>query len=93
VPISCERPRSRAGYDAAKLHAESLLNADVSNSYVFVTDEVDGFRAREGFRQREVSPSRLSPGTLLDEDEFRIAGAMLDHGTPWRGDRQPKTTS
>ena len=40
------------------------------------------FRAREGFRQREVSPSRLSPGTLLDEDEFRIAGVMLDHGTP-----------
>ena len=40
------------------------------------------FRAREGFRQREVSPSRLPPGTLLDEDEFHVAGVVLDHGTP-----------
>jgi len=45
-------------------------------------DRMCEFRAREGFRQCEVSPSRLSPGTLLDEDEFRIAGVMLDHGTP-----------
>ena len=40
------------------------------------------FRAREGFRPREVSPSRLPAGTLLDEDEFRIAGVVLDHDTP-----------
>ena len=45
-------------------------------------DRVCEFRARDGFRQREVSPARLSPGTLLDEDEFRIAGVVLDHGTP-----------
>jgi ribonuclease Z len=45
-------------------------------------DRVCEFRARDGFRQREVSPARLPPGTLLDEDEFRIAGVVLDHGTP-----------
>ena len=45
-------------------------------------DRMCKFRAREGFRQREVLPKRLSPGTLLDEDEFRIAGVVLDHGTP-----------
>src|SRR5262249_7104079 len=36
-------------------------------------DRMCEFRAREGFRRREVPPIRLSPGTLLDEDEFRIA--------------------
>jgi ribonuclease Z len=45
-------------------------------------DRVCEFRARDGFRQREVSPARLPPGTLLDEDEFRIVGVVLDHGTP-----------
>jgi ribonuclease Z len=45
-------------------------------------DRVCEFRARDGFRRREVSPARLPPGTLLDEDEFRIAGVVLDHGTP-----------
>jgi ribonuclease Z len=27
-------------------------------------------------------PVRLSPGLLLDEEEFRIEGAVLDHGVP-----------
>src|SRR5262249_16884892 len=38
--------------------------------------------ARETFRQREVSSVHLPPGTLLDEDEFRIDSVVLDHGTP-----------
>jgi ribonuclease Z len=45
-------------------------------------DRMCEFRAREGFRQREVSPPRLPPGMLLDEDEFRVAGVVLDHGIP-----------
>jgi ribonuclease Z len=32
--------------------------------------------------QREVSSVQLPPGTLLDEDEFRIDSVVLDHGTP-----------
>jgi ribonuclease Z len=45
-------------------------------------DRMREFRARESFRRREVLPTRLSPGTLLDEDEFQIKGVVLDHGTP-----------
>src|SRR5262245_44194359 len=66
-----------------KLKAYTLnLLDEHSCDFVITASEFNGegldrmceFRARKGFRQREVSPSRLSPGTLLDEDEFRIAG-------------------
>src|SRR5215813_7727731 len=74
-----------------KLKAYTLnLLDEHSCDFVITASEFNGegfnrmceFRAREGFRPREVSPSRLPPGTLLDEDEFRIAGVVLDHGTP-----------
>jgi ribonuclease Z len=45
-------------------------------------DRVCEFRAQEAFCRREVSPERLPCGVLLDEDEFRVKGAVLDHGTP-----------
>ena len=45
-------------------------------------DHVCTFRAQEAFCRREVPPERLSPGVLLDEDEFRITSVVLDHGTP-----------
>jgi ribonuclease Z len=74
-----------------KLKAYTLnLLDEHSCDFVITAAEFNGdrfervceFRARDGFRQREVSPARLPPGTLLDEDEFRIAGVVLDHGTP-----------
>ena len=40
------------------------------------------FRAREAFRRHDLPEVQQSPGLLLDEDEFRIDGAMLDHGIP-----------
>ncbi len=40
------------------------------------------FRAREAFRRREVPAVHLSPGLLLDEEEFRVEGTVLDHGIP-----------
>src|SRR6516225_3370729 len=41
------------------------------------------FRAREALRRRDMpTPSRLRPGTLLDEEDFRISGVVLDHGIP-----------
>src|SRR5262245_47632978 len=43
---------------------------------------VCGFRAREAFRRRELALPPLAPGTLLDEEEFRIESVVLDHGTP-----------
>src|SRR5262249_118851 len=43
---------------------------------------VCGFRAREAFRRRELALPPLAPGTLLDEEGFRIESVVLDHGTP-----------
>src|SRR5262249_24191371 len=74
-----------------KLKAYTLnLLDEHSSDFVITSCEFNGdgfdrmceFRAREGLRQREVSPPRLPHGMLLDEDEFRIAGVVLDHGTP-----------
>jgi ribonuclease Z len=45
-------------------------------------DRVCEFRAQEAFCRREVSPERLPSGVLLDENEFRVKGVVLDHGTP-----------
>jgi ribonuclease Z len=45
-------------------------------------DRICEFHAREAFRRRERSLSPLPPGTLLDEEEFRIDSVVLDHGTP-----------
>jgi len=40
------------------------------------------FRAREAFRRRELAIAPLPSGLLLDEEEFRVESAVLDHGTP-----------
>lgn len=40
------------------------------------------FRAREAFRRREVKVPPLAPGLVLEEEEFEVRAAVLDHGTP-----------
>jgi ribonuclease Z len=45
-------------------------------------ERVCAFRAREAFRRQERSPVLIQDGTILEEDEFRIKGVVLDHGTP-----------
>jgi ribonuclease Z len=74
-----------------KLKAYTLNLLDEHSSDFVITacefngdgfDRVCEFRAREGFRQRDVSSALLPPGMLLDEDEFRVAAVVLDHGTP-----------
>jgi ribonuclease Z len=40
------------------------------------------FRARAGFAREEGEPPRVPSGVLLEDDEFRVEGAMLDHGIP-----------
>ncbi|MDH6232254.1 ribonuclease Z [Mesorhizobium soli] len=40
------------------------------------------FMARAGFAREESEPPRLPSGVLLEDDEFRVEGAMLDHGIP-----------
>jgi ribonuclease Z len=74
-----------------KLRAYTLnLLDEQSVDFVIVAAEFNGtgfdrvceFRAREAFRRRVMPEVLLSPGVLLDEDEFRIEGAVLDHGIP-----------
>lgn len=40
------------------------------------------FRARNAFAREEAEPPRAAHGVLLDDPEFLIEGAMLDHGIP-----------
>jgi ribonuclease Z len=74
-----------------KLRAYTLnLLGEHSPDFVIVAAEFEGrgygrrceFRARDAFARREVDPVQLSPGTLLDEEAFRVRGTVLDHGTP-----------
>jgi ribonuclease Z len=38
------------------------------------------FRAREAFRRQEIEPPALPSGLLLQEEEFWVEAAILDHG-------------
>jgi ribonuclease Z len=40
------------------------------------------FRARKAFAREESEPPQTAPGILLDDPEFLVEGAMLDHGIP-----------
>jgi ribonuclease Z len=72
-----------------KAYTLNLLDAE-SVDFVIVAAEFSGgsvdrvceFRAREAFRRREMAAIRLSSGVLLDEEEFRVVGIVLDHGIP-----------
>ena len=84
-------PAGFADHVEHKLRAYTLnLLDEDSVDFVIAASEFSGagfnqvceFRAREAFRWREMPPMRLFPGLLLDEDEFRIEGAVLDHGIP-----------
>jgi ribonuclease Z len=40
------------------------------------------FRARDAFRRRDTPAPDLGPGRVLDEEQFYVAAATLDHGIP-----------
>jgi ribonuclease Z len=40
------------------------------------------FRARKAFAREETAPPQTPPGILLDDPEFLVEGAMLDHEIP-----------
>jgi ribonuclease Z len=72
-----------------KAYTLNLLGEDSPDFVIIASEfEEDGvsrrceFRARDAFVRREVALLRLPPGTLLDEDAFRVTGTVLDHGTP-----------
>ena len=91
TPLHLIGPAEFADRVEHKLRAYTLnLLDEDSIDFVIVAFEFSGagfdrvceFRAREAFRRREIPPVRLSPGLLLDEEEFRVEGAVLDHGIP-----------
>ena len=74
-----------------KLRAYTLNLLDAQSvDFVIVAAEFSGdgfdrvceFRTREAFHRRHMPKVCLSRGLLLDEDEFRIDGVVLDHGIP-----------
>jgi ribonuclease Z len=90
-PLHLVGPAGFADRVEHKLKAYTLnLLSDHPFDFVITAAEFNGegfdrvceFRAQEAFCRREVSPERLPCGVLLDEDEFRVKGAVLDHGTP-----------
>ncbi len=72
-----------------KAYTLNLLDAQ-SVDFAILASEFNGagfdrrceFRAREAFRRRDLAAVPLAPGALVDEDEFHITGAVLDHGIP-----------
>jgi ribonuclease Z len=91
TPLHLIGPAEFADRVEHKLRAYTLnlLDAD-SVDFVIVASEFSGagfdrvceFHAREAFHRREIPPVRLFPGPLLDEEEFRVEGTVLDHGIP-----------
>jgi ribonuclease Z len=72
-----------------KAYTLNLLDAESVDFVIFAAefsgagfDRVCEFRAREAFRRSEMPAVRLSPGLLLDEEEFRVEGSVLNHGIP-----------
>jgi ribonuclease Z len=72
-----------------KLRAYTLNLLDAQSvDFVIVAAEFGGdgsehvceFRAREAFRRHDMPNIRLPPGLVLDEDEFKVEAAVLDHG-------------
>jgi ribonuclease Z len=80
----CDRVEHRL-----KAYTWNLLDQD-SFDFVIEALEFEGdalargnaFRAREAFRRAELAPPALAGSLVLDEGEFRIECAVLDHGTP-----------
>jgi ribonuclease Z len=91
TPLHLIGPEGFADRVEHKLRAYTLnLLGEGSVDFTIIASEFNGagfdrvceFRAREAFRRREQTTVRLAPGLLLDEEEFWVEGAVLDHGIP-----------
>jgi ribonuclease Z len=90
APLQLVGPPGFADRVEAKLRAYTWNLLDEASADLLITaSEYDGaflhaaaFRAREAFRRREMEPPRLPSGLLLDEEDFSIEAAVLDHGIP-----------
>jgi ribonuclease Z len=91
TPLHLIGPAGFADRVEHKLRAYTLNLLDAESvDFVIVAAEFGGagfdhvceFRAREAFRRREKAGARLAPGLLLEEEEFRVKSAVLNHGIP-----------
>jgi ribonuclease Z len=91
TPLHLIGPAGFADRVEHKLRAYTLNLLDAQSvDFVIVAAEFSGngfdrvceFRAREAFHRRDMPNFCLSRGLLLDEEEFQIDGAVLDHGIP-----------
>jgi ribonuclease Z len=91
TPLYLIGPAGFADNVEHKLRAYTLNLLDAQSiDFAIVVGEFNGvgldrmceFRAREAFRRRGMPEAWLSPGVLVDEAEFCINGAVLDHGIP-----------
>src|SRR6516162_349753 len=91
TPLHLIGPAGFADRVEHKLRAYTLNLLDAESvDFVIVAAEFSGagfdrvceFCAREAFRRREMPAVHLSPGLLLDEEELRVEGTVLDHGIP-----------
>jgi ribonuclease Z len=91
TPLYLIGPQGFADRVEHKLRAYTLnLLDNDSVDFIIIASEFKGagfdrvceFRAREAFRLRERPSVQLRRGLLLDEEEFWIDGAVLDHGIP-----------
>ncbi len=90
-PLHLIGPEGFADRVEHKLRAYSLTLLDTDSvDFIIVASEFSEaghdraceFRAREAFRRRERPSVQLGCGLLLDEEEFCIKCAVLDHGIP-----------
>lgn len=88
LPLRLVGPPHFGDRVAAKLAAYSwnLLDAR-SPGFEITVDEFHGrllrrrrFSARDAFRGAEVQPPSLPAGLVIDEDQFGVEAAVLDHG-------------
>lgn len=89
-PLHLVGPPGFADRVAAKLAGYTWNLLDESSvDFTLIVDEFDGrisdrwrFRAHTAFARETIETPTLEPGFVLQEDEFSIAAAVLDHGIP-----------
>jgi ribonuclease Z len=90
MPLHLTGPRGFGDRVAAKLSAYTwnLLDENAVDSAITV-DEFDErivrrarFAARDAFAREDLEPPDLPDGLVLQEDQFHIEAAVLDHGIP-----------
>ncbi len=90
MPLHLTGPRGFGDRVAAKLdsYTWNLLDENAVD-FAMIVDEFDArivrrarFAARDAFAREDLEPPNLPDGLVLQEDQFHIEAAVLDHGIP-----------